>query len=348
MSVAWQVGLLGAVSSGTTGPLSSVAYPATTVAGQFLTLDVLCKRGNAPSTPSGWTLGASATAGAGADGARSGTVTLYKFYKIATGSEGGTTFSLSFTGGTDNCLWARINGWANATGYWDVAFATGSDTVPATNVTVVFGTNPGITTGDVVVVVSALNDNVATYSGETLTASGITFALTSERADTQIAIGDGMRQVLCEFSVSSGTASGVATYFATASANTANGPCGPAILMRLRELPPAPVAAFSGDTLSGPAPLTVNFTDASTNTPTSWAWDFDNSGSTDSTSQNPSNVYSTPGTYTVKLTATNATGSDDEIKTGYITVTSAGGINLDRRRRAVTAIRCLKEMGIVP
>ncbi|MBW2174173.1 MAG: PKD domain-containing protein, partial [Deltaproteobacteria bacterium] len=36
--------------------------------------------------------------------------------------------------------------------------------------------------------------------------------------------------------------------------------------------------------------------------------------------QNPSFDYSTAGTYTVSLTATNAEGSDDEIKTGYITV----------------------------
>jgi PKD repeat protein len=348
MSVSWQSGLLGSAASGTAGPLTGVAYPATTVAGQFLTLDVLCKRGNAPNTPSGWTLGANASGGAGADGARSGTVTLYTFYKIATGSEGGTTFSITFTGGTDNVLWARIKGWANATGYWSVAFATGSDTTPGAAVIVPFGTNPGITVGDVVIVSSAINDNIATYSAEALTASGITFALTSERLDGSVAVGDGMRFVLSEFSVSSGTATGVATYTATSSSNTANTPCGPAVLIRLREIPPPPVAAFSGDVVTGAAPLTVTFTDASTNTPTSWAWDFDNSGTTDSTSQNPSNVYSTPGTYTVKLTATNASGSDDEIKTGYITVTSTGGISLDRRRRAVTAINWLKDMRIIP
>src|SRR6185503_1354445 len=37
-----------------------------------------------------------------------------------------------------------------------------------------------------------------------------------------------------------------------------------------------------------------------------------------STAQNPSHSYGTPGTYTVTLTATNAVGSDGEIKTGYI------------------------------
>lgn len=63
---------------------------------------------------------------------------------------------------------------------------------------------------------------------------------------------------------------------------------------------------------------TVQFTDTSTNTPTSWLWDFGDS--TSSTSQNPTKTYSTPGTYTVTLTATNAGGSDGETRTGYIVV----------------------------
>ena len=36
----------------------------------------------------------------------------------------------------------------------------------------------------------------------------------------------------------------------------------------------APVAEFSSNVTSGQAPLTVQFNDESTNTPTSWAWDF--------------------------------------------------------------------------
>jgi len=82
-----------------------------------------------------------------------------------------------------------------------------------------------------------------------------------------------------------------------------------------------PVAGFSADNLSGSAPLTVTFTDSSTNTPTSWAWDFGDGDS--STDQNPVHIYSTPGLYTVGLTATNAGGSDGEIKIDYITVSTA-------------------------
>jgi PKD repeat protein len=81
-----------------------------------------------------------------------------------------------------------------------------------------------------------------------------------------------------------------------------------------------PVAAFTADVVSGTAPLTVNFTDQSTETPTAWEWDFNNDGVVDSTMQNPSHIYGAAGTYAVKLTATNAVGSDSEVKTDYITV----------------------------
>lgn len=86
---------------------------------------------------------------------------------------------------------------------------------------------------------------------------------------------------------------------------------------------PPPVANFSASPLSGQIPLNVNFTDLSTNSPTSWAWDFTNNGSTDSTLQNPSTTYSTAGTYSVKLTATNSGGSDIITKIAYITATPA-------------------------
>ena len=84
--------------------------------------------------------------------------------------------------------------------------------------------------------------------------------------------------------------------------------------------PPAPVAAFSGTPVSGTAPLAVSFSDASTGSPTSWAWDFDNDGTVDSTAQNPLFTYSNPGTYSVTLTVANAGGSNAVTKTGYISV----------------------------
>jgi parallel beta-helix repeat protein len=80
----------------------------------------------------------------------------------------------------------------------------------------------------------------------------------------------------------------------------------------------APVAAFSATPVSGNAPLKVQFTDSSTGSPTSWKWDFGDKSS--STEKNPAHTYSAAGTYTVKLTATNAVGGNTATKTSYITV----------------------------
>ena len=87
--------------------------------------------------------------------------------------------------------------------------------------------------------------------------------------------------------------------------------------------PVAPTASFSGAPTSGTAPLTVNFTDTSTGNPDTWAWDFENDGTVDSTAQNPSFTYTTPNTYTAKLTVTNSAGSSSATRT--ITVSPAGG-----------------------
>lgn len=89
---------------------------------------------------------------------------------------------------------------------------------------------------------------------------------------------------------------------------------------------PAPVANFTATPLSGTAPLSVTFTDTSTNLPTSWAWDFENNGSTDATTQNTSHTYSANGSYTVKLTASNIGGSTSVTKT--ISVTSGSTVTM--------------------
>jgi PKD repeat protein len=88
---------------------------------------------------------------------------------------------------------------------------------------------------------------------------------------------------------------------------------------------PPPVANFTATPKTGTAPLTVQFNDTSTNSPTSWKWAYKNAtvGWTQfSTVRNASYTFPA-GTYDINHTATNTAGSDDEIKTGYITVSTA-------------------------
>jgi PKD repeat protein len=84
-----------------------------------------------------------------------------------------------------------------------------------------------------------------------------------------------------------------------------------------------PVAAFTA-VASG---STVTFTDQSTYSPTSWTWQYNQHEAPGwvefSTSQNPSYNF-VEGTYDINLTATNAAGSDSEVKTSFIVVSSGG------------------------
>ncbi len=86
-----------------------------------------------------------------------------------------------------------------------------------------------------------------------------------------------------------------------------------------------PVAEFSTNVTTGPGPLTVLFRDESSSGSealTSWQWDFGD-GTTPSTLQNPSHVYSSPGIYTISLSATSSVGTDTETKQNYLTVRPA-------------------------
>jgi PKD repeat protein len=84
-----------------------------------------------------------------------------------------------------------------------------------------------------------------------------------------------------------------------------------------------PVAQFTASPLQGQAPLTVQFTDLSdASGACSYAWDVNNDGKTEYSTQNPQHTYPASGIYTVKLTVTNSSGSDCETKTNYITLSS--------------------------
>jgi PKD repeat protein len=85
-------------------------------------------------------------------------------------------------------------------------------------------------------------------------------------------------------------------------------------------VPAPPVANFTASPMSGPAPLTVTFTDISTGAPTSWDWDFGD-GSSSILQNPPPHPYPNTGNFFVKLKVTNAGGNDT--KTQKITTNIA-------------------------
>lgn len=86
-----------------------------------------------------------------------------------------------------------------------------------------------------------------------------------------------------------------------------------------------PVVEFHTDVaepITIPVGAALQFTDESTNAPTSWSWNF-GGGATNSTQQNPLVTFNTVGTYTVTLDATNAFGTGTLTKTAYVNVVAA-------------------------
>jgi PKD repeat protein len=107
------------------------------------------------------------------------------------------------------------------------------------------------------------------------------------------------------------TYSSTGTFTATLTVSNANGSSSTSKVITVTAVPvAAPVANFSASPTSGQAPLAVNFTDASTGSPTSWSWNFGDG--TTSSSRSPNHTFSSAGTFTVTLTVANAGGSSSK------------------------------------
>jgi len=82
----------------------------------------------------------------------------------------------------------------------------------------------------------------------------------------------------------------------------------------------APSVNFTATPTTICAGNSVQFTDLSTDNPTSWLWSFPGGSPSSSTDQNPLVIYGNSGIYDVTLTATNATGSNTGTIQSFITV----------------------------
>jgi PKD repeat protein len=69
---------------------------------------------------------------------------------------------------------------------------------------------------------------------------------------------------------------------------------------------------------SGPAPLTVQFSDESSGLPTGWQWDFGDSEQ--SYEENPVHIFTQPGVYDISLTVSNIFGNASVTKSELVTI----------------------------
>jgi PKD repeat protein len=90
------------------------------------------------------------------------------------------------------------------------------------------------------------------------------------------------------------------------------------VLPRVAAPPPPPVASFTFSPASPQTNAAVAFTDTSSGGPTGWLWNFGDG--TTSTVRSPTHTYAIAGTYTARLTASNAGGSTQA--TSAVTVTA--------------------------
>lgn len=139
-------------------------------------------------------------------------------------------------------------------------------------------------------------------------------------------------------------------YFAIGSLNPSGGPFNQNNMAVIRIMPPssAPIANFSASTTTPAVGGSVNFTDASTNNPTSWSWTFDGGSPATSTLQNPTNItFATAGWHQVSLTASNASGNDTKIRSQYINVGGTPSAWIKQNSGFTTVSRGIDQIQII-
>ncbi len=254
----------GAVGTGTTS--LTLAFPATVTTGDLLALCVTNKYPtNGPTLPTDafggvWVAptNGQASGGFGIDGADLGHVYSTWYYKLATGTETG---NLTVTVGSGNSSAGKIQRYRNGTGSWLAAAANGAANLSSLSWSATAGTDPDVTTNDMVVTCSGSYTDTSTFTVEALSQTGVTFGTMVERIDVAVTDGDDMRIVSSEHPVTAGPSSAAdLTFTATASALTG----GSTAFLRLREVASTVTfgsigTASAGSTSVTPvAPATVN------------------------------------------------------------------------------------------
>ncbi len=297
MALTWQTPSVATYSS-QNGNSLSVNYPVGCAESDKLILVIGMKPSTANSgsvtTPAGWTPVCSLVGVGGYGttlGADTGNTNLFVFERTV--SAGGLSGSLSVSVAGNNVSWGMICRITKTRSGWEVAGTTGQDT-SAGNVSIAFGSDPGVASGDLIIGAMCIPTDVSTpsqFSAEAFSQTGVTFGTVAEVEEPDSQTGNDIGGFVCYAMVSSGTSSGPPTLAATAGGTTTN-VRGPGVFIRVRETTTIHTAslsepgtgsesssdsagfvlAFSETTFSSPETstaglaLTASGTDASTST----------------------------------------------------------------------------------
>jgi hypothetical protein len=184
-----------------------------------------------PTTPTGWSLAGTATGGGGTTGARTGPVRITVFYRDKDASW--STMPLVTVTGA-NVSWAGATVYRSTVGWAVPVSAIGSRSTAATAWAVTLTSNPGLQPGDLAFVASNSSSWQATYSAESITATGVTaWSTFTERYEGGNSGGNEVGGWVFDGQVVTGTSTANPVINTTLSTTT--GAYGPSILVRQRE-----------------------------------------------------------------------------------------------------------------
>lgn len=214
-----------------------VPYPASITIGNPLVLLVGTKAFSATiTTPDGWIPLGEVTNGSVATGTDVGSVKMAAFAREAVGGEtGNLTVSISGASSSYGSIY-RYTKAANQSAQF--ALATGTDTTAGTSWSVAYGSDPGITSGDHLVLGGVWSTDAAdTVSASAFAATGATIAgiVAAGDQNPRITTGNDLGGNTNHCNCSAGTASAAGTWTATHTLATNNS--GSAVLVRIREVP---------------------------------------------------------------------------------------------------------------
>lgn len=103
------------------------------------------------------------------------------------------------------------------------------------------------------------------------------------------------------------------------------------------------VADFQANIQQGCSPLSVQFSNQSSGSPTSFSWSFPGGTPATSTQQNPTISYNTAGTFPVTLTINSSTGNSSITKNAFVNVNSKPTAEFDYQLEANNAVKFLNQ-----